>query len=389
MEIKMPTTHYEQPLLTTKGRRFDYRRRTWAQTLNYHSLKKADLPVNTYDDERILILQDANGGAYYQTNGQPPVPVLAAGFPMTGAEIVTDFNEVYINIDFAGQATRASNDLTLKLLADVSDLKVNLAVMYAEAAKTSTTILGTAKRVADAYRFFRKGNLYAVAKSLNLTPNTVHKNWLEYKYGWMPLLMDVKGSAEYFAQQTLGGRPPRFSVQRKAETLISGYSNYTYAAYGGGSAEVRRGMTATYFQRRKLWCEVVNPHFNTLQQLGLTNPALVAWELIPFSFVFDWFVSVGDWLAGLTALNGVTLRRSLHSNINDILMRRVQPRTVRFNGPTTYVNDERVAEMKKRHYHRNPFTVDPFALSIPLKAPNSFSKLVTGLALLKGNHRHS
>lgn len=32
------------------------------------------------------------------------------------------------------------------------------------------------------------------------------------------------------------------------------------------------------------------------QQLGLTNPAIVAWELLPFSFVLDWVLPIGDWL---------------------------------------------------------------------------------------------
>lgn len=30
--------------------------------------------------------------------------------------------------------------------------------------------------------------------------------------------------------------------------------------------------------------------------LGLMDPELVAWELVPFSFVIDWFAPVGSWL---------------------------------------------------------------------------------------------
>lgn len=33
------------------------------------------------------------------------------------------------------------------------------------------------------------------------------------------------------------------------------------------------------------------------QLLGLTNPELVAWELVPYSFVADWFIPLGDWMA--------------------------------------------------------------------------------------------
>jgi len=38
----------------------------------------------------------------------------------------------------------------------------------------------------------------------------------------------------------------------------------------------------------------------------LTNPALVAWELVPFSFVADWFVPIGSWLTAIAPLIGIT-----------------------------------------------------------------------------------
>jgi hypothetical protein len=30
--------------------------------------------------------------------------------------------------------------------------------------------------------------------------------------------------------------------------------------------------------------------------LGLLDPELVAWELVPFSFVADWFIPIGQWM---------------------------------------------------------------------------------------------
>lgn len=42
-----------------------------------------------------------------------------------------------------------------------------------------------------------------------------------------------------------------------------------------------------------------------LAPYGLTNPLLTAWELVPFSFVADWFVNVGDTIASLDNLHSV------------------------------------------------------------------------------------
>jgi hypothetical protein len=44
----------------------------------------------------------------------------------------------------------------------------------------------------------------------------------------------------------------------------------------------------------------------SLRDYGLINIAENAWELIPFSFVVDWFVGVGDFLHNITALAGLT-----------------------------------------------------------------------------------
>jgi hypothetical protein len=42
-----------------------------------------------------------------------------------------------------------------------------------------------------------------------------------------------------------------------------------------------------------------------LSQIGVTNPLSLAWELVPYSFVIDWFIPVGDYLGSFDALVGV------------------------------------------------------------------------------------
>jgi hypothetical protein len=45
-----------------------------------------------------------------------------------------------------------------------------------------------------------------------------------------------------------------------------------------------------------------------MKTVGLLNPATVAWELVPYSFIADWFVPVGDYLTGLTADCGLVFK---------------------------------------------------------------------------------
>lgn len=49
----------------------------------------------------------------------------------------------------------------------------------------------------------------------------------------------------------------------------------------------------------------------TLAQIGshgLTNPAALAWELFPLSFVIDWFIPIGSFLDGLSTSLGMEFR---------------------------------------------------------------------------------
>lgn len=45
--------------------------------------------------------------------------------------------------------------------------------------------------------------------------------------------------------------------------------------------------------------KINNPDLLLPAKVGLTNPLSVAWELIPFSFVVDWFLPIGKYLDAL------------------------------------------------------------------------------------------
>ena len=366
------------------------RQRSWVVTPGFGSLPKDSKPVNPYNDTQKRVTQ---------------MPYTQYRVPKSGGSPVYLYNNVYLSTsdalndgvvawfsnpaiatwpsDIAGM----ENATVLKAYGKVADAKVNVAVAYAEASKTSDLILDTARRVDKAYRAFRKGNLKEIARQLNITPKRLHKSWLEYKYGWMPLLMDVKGAAEFFAQQHIE-RSTRFKVTAR-ERVTKTY-NYVEArpSYGGGATH-----PGTYFLSGdkevtvKLWCELSSPHLSALQQLGLTNPALVAWELVPFSFVFDWFIQVGDYLTGLTALQGVNVRRTLISSTTSLGGTMNAPAVVRSDSSWNYYTEPSGLSGSRRTYTRDRYIPSPYELHPPVKTEFGFTKLVTSLALLQGTYR--
>jgi hypothetical protein len=54
--------------------------------------------------------------------------------------------------------------------------------------------------------------------------------------------------------------------------------------------------------------QVDNPNLYLANKLGLTNPALIVYDAIPFSFVVNWFVTIEQFLSQMNMFAGVTVK---------------------------------------------------------------------------------
>jgi hypothetical protein len=70
--------------------------------------------------------------------------------------------------------------------------------------------------------------------------------------------------------------------------------------------------TSKVVVRRSLKVTVAEPP-SAMQSLGLLNPEVVAWELLPWSFVIDWFIPIGDYLQARATLSGVVISATLQT----------------------------------------------------------------------------
>jgi hypothetical protein len=157
----------------------------------------------------------------------------------------------------------------------------------------------------NAYRGLRKGNLAGVKNALKRPNDSVSKavanRWLEYQFGLKPLISDIYGSAEVLRNTLEVGKPQFVKVTdiqhyRGGDKTPDGFNpEYSYSRYT--IKEVHKRVVARYF--------IQDAGLKTLASVGITNPALLVWELIPYSFVVDWMFPVGNWLASLDSLVGV------------------------------------------------------------------------------------
>lgn len=188
-----------------------------------------------------------------------------------------------------------SNDeleLLSKLASQIRGHDFNLAVSAAEAGQTLSMIALTATRLGRAIHDLKRGDLRSVLGSLTVSKqqsaraktrvdrNDIGGAWLELQYGWIPLLSDVKSAAEALAWNQI---PHTMTIR------VGRSRNFEMASPVGF-----RCVSDCRISRR--YKVVLYDDMGAFDGLGLTDPATVVWELVPYSFVADWFIPIGDYL---------------------------------------------------------------------------------------------
>lgn len=186
--------------------------------------------------------------------------------------------------------------------------KASLSVSIAERKQAVEMIAGRAFQLYQFSRFLRKGQLGNAADALGVTkPKGVSRkkqfsqNYLEFHFGWSPLVTDIGNAVEVLQS----GIPPPVVTAKASEPYSGSYL---------GPSSARDQWTGTVCQGMAARIRVDNPNLYLANQLGFVNPALVAWELVPFSFVVDWFVNVSDFLSSFTDTLGLTLEHACTTN---------------------------------------------------------------------------
>lgn len=194
-----------------------------------------------------------------------------------------------------------------RLRGQVSD-RAQLGAAIAEAGASCEMIYHRMKQIVAILRAIRGWNFPALMDTIgdytivrkgwknNRPPKwgtSTASVWLEFSYGWAPLLGDVFSALDVL-QNPFKALHPRGSgtsgpvnKQTHSGTIQSGFYDWT---------------DETTIWRAKTGCTVTvnNPNLYLLNNLGLANPGTVVWEVIPFSFVVDWFVTVNEFLSSGT-----------------------------------------------------------------------------------------
>lgn len=128
------------------------------------------------------------------------------------------------------------------------------------------------------------------------------KAWLAYRYGVRPLVRDVT-SIIAGLEKTVGKR----RVTTRAKGTVS-KNSYSISTFNSGFVKYQIGVQKTDTLQFKA-VSLDEYVASVSSDIGFTAKGLITlpWELIPYSFVADWFVNIGDYLNALAPAPGYTM----------------------------------------------------------------------------------
>jgi len=203
----------------------------------------------------------------------------------------------------------ATNKAYSKLVDKVHGTRADLGTTLAESREAVNMIVDRATWLGKAYKQLRKGNFRGFINTIGMKAKPKHRRtrwtrpkdasglWLEYWMGWAPTVGDIHAATEVIMKGPRGSQPypvragARTSVQKRYSERDGEFYTWT------GVARVHNGAMV----------KVTNENLATLGELGLLNPAVVAWNVVPFSFMVDWFGNIGSVLSSYTDFMGYEL----------------------------------------------------------------------------------
>lgn len=211
-----------------------------------------------------------------------------------------------VEFQFLGQPLLSSGEILsaqAKLARKVKGHSFNLAVNAAQGRQLGDMVVSNLGKLGRSILALKRGDFATAARQLGARPRTsklkandISGRWLELQYGWLPALSDTYEAAKAYEVIT---SKPRTSTVRAG---ISAQVNWE-GHLAGSFATARR--TCKY---RISYIYEMTEQLTTARTLGLTDPLSVAWEVIPYSFVVDWFIPIGTYLEALNVVPFLTGR---------------------------------------------------------------------------------
>lgn len=282
--------------------------RTWRESVRtpHYFKRKARgeiLPVNPLKEVKTRLLSrngsmtavHVSGGAPYQMEGNIPL-FCAFGGKVPSWDIVPEPPLLDSSVANSLAVTAVSNarQELFDSLTFMAELEKTIEMLTGCVERYTTRLLIVDKHARVAWKSWKRGAL-APKSSANFA-DFFSSCWMEWRYGITPLMFDIDAlykqllELDALTHRVRGKAEPEPTISNVKSGVVSGYGFTAggISASGGWLSKVK----ITRFQR-------VQPKAKALLELVSSfrcavDPMLTAYEVIPYSWMFDWFVNVGE-----------------------------------------------------------------------------------------------
>jgi hypothetical protein len=240
----------------------------------------------------------------YPSNDRVKTTALGTAYPMSVAWSQSSMIRRSVDFDLEAEAIA-------KFWNKAASFSLNAAEMMATRKQTIDMVTKGTLRLFRTARALRRGRVRDACKIMGISykpPSGKNRDnfpglWLEYSYGWAPLLGDIHTILDKPFQDPFR----RIRVSRKRSADLFGFLESRNFVYSPKNPFMVRGNIFTHQTQNVTVNAVVVVPGNALSAAsdwGLTSPASLAWELMPWSFVIDWFLPVGNYLEQMALVMG-------------------------------------------------------------------------------------
>lgn len=227
-----------------------------------------------------------------------------------------------LSTDYFADSTNAESRARTECLQRMKDQKIDLSTYLAESVKSAGMLADGLSDLTRLLMAIKRGNVQeVVSRGLGLIPSrrvpqstrvlykgTRHAGnyYLQYKYGWKPLLGDLATLFELSQKRLERERMLLSSVR----VITESYEDSSSVSYW-----TNRQQSVKVTAKCKFTALLKTEFLDQARQIGLTNPLQTGWELIPWSFVVDWAAPIGNYLASLDAAAGLDFKSGFLSSV--------------------------------------------------------------------------